>query len=243
MSSQPPTQTMEDSGVSLELEMKSTPPPTDLQREEAIVELAHKITNRSESFNYELPFESAKGGCLDPKSGHFDARTWAQAFYNLRYGRSGGKAQARVAGVAFKDLSVWGKGSRTDFQSTVGNNMLKVPAFFGRGEQRIDILRNLDGLVLPGEQLCVLGPPGYDTCLYLMRWLTLYQLWMHNVSEDHCGRNPWVQSWTRDPSQLSRYHGGQDEDGVQGRSHLHSRGGRALPPSKCWRHPVLRCKG
>jgi hypothetical protein len=155
---------MEDSGISLELEMKSRPLPTDPQREGAIVELARKFTNRSESFNHEFPFESAEGGCLDPKSGHFDARAWAQAFYNLRYGRGRGNAQARVAGVAFKDLSVWGKGSRTDFQSTVGNYILKVPAIFGKGEQKIDILRNLDGLILPGEQICVLGPPGYGTC-------------------------------------------------------------------------------
>jgi ATP-binding cassette subfamily G (WHITE) protein 2 (PDR) len=66
----------------------------------------------------------------------------------------------RVAGLAFRDLNVWGKGSPTDFQSTVGNKILKLPSLFGRGGQKIEILRNLDGLLLPGEQLCVLGPPG-----------------------------------------------------------------------------------
>jgi ATP-binding cassette subfamily G (WHITE) protein 2 (PDR) len=135
------------------------------QHDHAIVELARKFSGHAETLRHESPFKAAQGGRLDPKSDQFNAKDWAHAFYNLRYGSGGDEAQARVAGVAFKDLSVWGKGSPTDFQSTVGNNLLKLPALFGKGEQKIDILRNLDGLILPGEQLCVLGPPGYDICL------------------------------------------------------------------------------
>ena len=58
------------------------------------------------------------------------------------------------------DARVSGTGSPTDFQSSVANSLLKLPALFGRGAQKIHILRELDGLVLPGEQCCVLGPPG-----------------------------------------------------------------------------------
>ncbi|KAF2450443.1 ABC multidrug transporter [Karstenula rhodostoma CBS 690.94] len=94
---------------------------------------------------------------LDPCSSTFDARSWAKAFYNVRYSSD---LPARVAGVAFKNLNVSGVGSPTDFQSSVANSILKLPAIFGRGAQKIEILRDLDGLVLPGEQCCVLGPPG-----------------------------------------------------------------------------------
>jgi hypothetical protein len=76
----------------------------------------------------------------------------------LRYSSQG--ANPRIAGVAFRDLNVWGQGSPTDFQSTVGNYILKLPSLFRRGRQKIEILQNLDGLLLSGEQLCVLGPPG-----------------------------------------------------------------------------------
>ena len=121
-------------------------------------ELARKFTAQSHEQHHESPFSAAKDSWLDPQSEHFRARDWAKAFYNLRY--SSDDAVPRVAGVAFKDLNVWGNGSPTDFQSTVGNTILKLPSLFNRHAQRINILRNLDGLVLPGEQLCVLGPPG-----------------------------------------------------------------------------------
>jgi len=150
---------MTASNSSSEPEIKPEP-TTEQQRDQAIVELARQFTNETERLHHESPFVAAEGSPLDPKSDHFNAKDWAKAFYNLRYG--GGEAPARVAGVAFEHLNVWGKGSPTDFQSTVGNTILKIPALFGRGAQRIDILRNLEGLILPGEQLCVLGPPGYD---------------------------------------------------------------------------------
>jgi len=151
---------MDGSGASSALDIKSDA-TMDQRGDQAIVELARKFTSQSEKLHHESPFKAAQGGTLDPNSHQFNAKDWAHAFYNLRYGSGSGEAQARVSGVAFKNLSVWGKGAPTDFQSTVGNKLLKLPALFGKGEQKIDILRNLDGLVLPGEQLCVLGPPGY----------------------------------------------------------------------------------
>jgi ATP-binding cassette subfamily G (WHITE) protein 2 (PDR) len=147
-------------------ELGQTIPDEDQQRDETILDLARNFTNQSEKLHHESPFTAAKGSRLDPKSDQFCAKDWAKAFHNLRYGSSG--AQARVAGVAFKSLNVWGKGSPTDFQSTVGNTVLKLPSLFGKGEQKIDILRDLDGLVLAGEQLCVLGPPGYGEGLYFL---------------------------------------------------------------------------
>lgn len=120
-----------------------------------VLELARRFTSESE--HHGSPF-AAEGSRLDPKSEKFRARDWAKSFYNLRY--NGDTSVARVAGVAFKGLNVWGTGSPTDFQSTVGNMILKLPSLFGQGSQKIEILRDCEGLLLPGEQLCVLGPPG-----------------------------------------------------------------------------------
>jgi hypothetical protein len=131
---------------------------SEKERYQEVLNLARVFTSRSIQTLHESPF-SAESECLDPKSPKFNAKQWAKAFYNVRYG-SGSDVNPRVAGVAFKDLNVWGKGSPTDFQSSVGNSILKIPSLFGRGSQKIDILRNIDGLLLPGEQLCVLGPPG-----------------------------------------------------------------------------------
>jgi ATP-binding cassette subfamily G (WHITE) protein 2 (PDR) len=128
------------------------------QQNHEVLDLVRKFTTQSAQHNLGSPFDTIEGSILDPRSNHFRAKSWAKAFYNLRYGSE--EALPRVAGVAFKDLNVCGQGSPTDFQSTVGNKILKLPSLFGRGTQKIEILRDLDGLLLPGEQLCVLGPPG-----------------------------------------------------------------------------------
>jgi ATP-binding cassette subfamily G (WHITE) protein 2 (PDR) len=128
------------------------------QHNREIQGLVRGFTTQSALENLGCPFEAVVGSELDPRSDQFRANDWARAFYNLRYGNR--EAVPRVAGLAFRDLNVWGKGSPTDFQSTVGNKILKLPSLFGRGIQKIEILQNLDGLLLPGEQLCVLGPPG-----------------------------------------------------------------------------------
>lgn len=130
----------------------------DIQQEHEVLELVRKYTSQSIQHNHGSPFEAAEGSRLDPQSDQFRARDWAKSFYELRYSSDG--AIARVAGFAFQGLHVSGTGSPTDFQSTVGNNILKLPALFGRGNQKIEILRDIECLLLPGEQLCVLGPPG-----------------------------------------------------------------------------------
>jgi ATP-binding cassette subfamily G (WHITE) protein 2 (PDR) len=139
---------------------------SEKQHDCEILDLVQKLTGQSAQHNFGSPFDASEGSCLDPKSDHFRAKDWARAFHNLRYGSE--EVNPRVAGVAFKNLNVWGTGSPTDFQSTVGNKILKLPSLFGRGTQKIEILQNLDGLLLPGEQLCVLGPPGYGNYILLL---------------------------------------------------------------------------
>jgi ATP-binding cassette subfamily G (WHITE) protein 2 (PDR) len=131
----------------------------EVQHDREVHKLVRKFTSQSQQHDIGSPFADDPHYWLDPKSNRFQAKRWARSFHDLRY--SSEESIPRVAGVAFRGLNVWGKGSPTDFQSTVGNTILKLPSLFGRGEQKIEILRDLDGLLLPGEQLCVLGPPGY----------------------------------------------------------------------------------
>ncbi|KAF2856145.1 opaque-specific ABC transporter CDR3 [Plenodomus tracheiphilus IPT5] len=145
--------------------MSSASPSTEYDKKEYLEEQPHQdreihdlVRKFSGQQQFGSPFAVDLDSRLDPTSESFRAKDWARSFYDLRY--SSGEAMPRVAGVAFRGLNVWGKGSPTDFQSTVGNNFLKLPALFGRGSEQIGILQDLDGLLLPGEQLCVLGPPG-----------------------------------------------------------------------------------
>ncbi|KAA8649577.1 uncharacterized protein ATNIH1004_002248 [Aspergillus tanneri] len=106
--------------------------------------------------------ESQDQAHLNPNSSKFRAKDWAREFYNLRF--QGGDKPLK-AGIAFRNLNVCGYGTPTDYQMSVGNAALKMVGMaaelFGiRRKQRVDILRDIDGLLLPGEQLCVLGPPG-----------------------------------------------------------------------------------
>ncbi|KIV95546.1 hypothetical protein PV10_03185 [Exophiala mesophila] len=129
-------------------------------REDYVATLARTFTNQSEQLHIQSPFHTKKGGPLDPTSPAFKAREWAKAFYTA----VSSSAPRRVAGVAFSSLNVYGHGSPTDYQPSVGNIIFRlpslVPRLFGNRERRIDILHNIEGVVHPGEMLCVLGPPG-----------------------------------------------------------------------------------
>ncbi|KAJ9488865.1 hypothetical protein VN97_g4403 [Penicillium thymicola] len=134
-----------------------------LEPDQAVTNLARTLSSKSHQSHGQLPFATEKDGSLDPHSPHFNARAWAKSFYEVRYNVNAGSAP-RVAGVAFKNLNVVGYGSPLDYQMSVGNAVLKLPTvlgqLFGGKKQRIDILQDVDGLLIPGEQLCVLGPPG-----------------------------------------------------------------------------------
>jgi ATP-binding cassette subfamily G (WHITE) protein 2 (PDR) len=108
---------------------------------------------------------------LDPHSPKFDARAWAKAFYKARSDALEG-ASPRKAGFAFKDLNVFGYGSSIDFQKDVTHIFLEAYNAASRAlgqskKQRVDILRDVEGVVEPGEMLCVLGPPGSGCSTFL----------------------------------------------------------------------------
>lgn len=112
---------------------------------------------------------------LNPNGAKFNARTWAKTVAQMATEAGSG---FRRAGFSFQNLNVYGFGEETDYQKDVGNVWLvmggllrrlmnKVGSNDHRNMGRVDILRNLDGVVKPGEMLVVLGPPGAGCSTFL----------------------------------------------------------------------------
>jgi ATP-binding cassette subfamily G (WHITE) protein 2 (PDR) len=123
------------------------------------LELARRLSAESKDLGYISPLNAPEGGVLDPNSEKFDAKLWAKHFYSALYASD----SARVMGVAYENLHVFGYGSDTDFQNTVGNLVFKLPELVRRtigGRHKVDILQGFEGLIRPSEMVCVLGPPG-----------------------------------------------------------------------------------
>ena len=120
------------------------------------------------------PFEGEPDSEIDPNSPNFRPRAWVKSLLKLR-SEDAHAGPGRTAGTAFRNLNVHGYGSGADYQKNVGNIFLQafgvVQQLFGVGQQRIDILRNFDGLVKSGEMLVVLGPPG-SGCSTLLKTIS-----------------------------------------------------------------------
>ncbi|KPM44406.1 ABC transporter CDR4 [Neonectria ditissima] len=134
-----------------------------------VVELARRLTTRSHGPPGSL-FPVPAEGPLNPDSPDFNPRAWARAFYEIRTDTSEG-TPPKTTGVAFTNLNVYGFGSATDFQKTVGNIFLEgttmLRKMLGQKQQRVDILHDVEGLVHSGEMLAVLGPPGSGCSTFL----------------------------------------------------------------------------
>ncbi|KIW89320.1 uncharacterized protein Z519_10174 [Cladophialophora bantiana CBS 173.52] len=137
--------------------------------DEGVRYLARQFSRTSTRTENANPFAAAPGSSLDPTSDNFQTRDWIKALFNLQ--SKDDRFLARTAGVAFRNLSVHGFGSATDYQKTVGNVPFQavglVRKLMGVGQHRIDILRGFDGLVNHGEMLVVLGPPGSGCSTFL----------------------------------------------------------------------------
>ncbi|EXJ82897.1 ATPase [Capronia epimyces CBS 606.96] len=135
-----------------------------------VKDLARQLT-RSSTFSTTgvNPFDTEPDSILDPNSENFKPSAWIKALFKAQ--KEDDRFLARTAGVAFRDLSVHGFGAATDYQKSVGNVIFEVLGIARKlmkvGQQRIDILRNFDGLLLPGEMLVVLGPPGSGCSTFL----------------------------------------------------------------------------
>lgn len=107
---------------------------------------------------------------LNPNGKNFKAKDWIKmvlAIENL----DPEKYPQIQAGVAFQNLSIHGFGSPTDYQKDVLNIFLELGSvvrwLFGMTKQRIQVLRDFDGLVRSGEMLVVLGRPGSGCSTFL----------------------------------------------------------------------------
>jgi hypothetical protein len=136
--------------------------------EEEVGKLARQLTRQSTRFSTKgdltNPFtDFDQDATLDPSSPNFSPRNWLKTLLAIQ-SRDPERYPRRSAGVAFKNLSVHGFGSPTDYQKDVGNAPLEIGALVrymtGTGKQKINILRDFEGLVKSGEMLVVLGRPG-----------------------------------------------------------------------------------
>jgi pleiotropic drug resistance (PDR) family protein len=138
--------------------------------------LAQQLTRQSTHYsmaagNAKNTFvETDEDSTLNPHSENFQAKSWMKNFLAIN-SRHNEKDLKREAGLAFKNLSVHGFGSPTDYQKDVANSVLQVGALMrslmGSGKQKIQILRGFDGLIKSGEMLVVLGRPGSGCSTFL----------------------------------------------------------------------------
>lgn len=140
------------------------------QQESGVRELARQWTRHSTTEIVGDPLQYEKDSPLDPESDNFDPRAWTRSMLHLAKDDSE-HFKFRQAGVSFNNLSVHGFGSAADFQKNVGTIGFQIldlgKKLLGHKGRRVDILRNLDGLVRPGEMLVVLGPPGSGCSTFL----------------------------------------------------------------------------
>jgi hypothetical protein len=107
---------------------------------------------------------------LNPRGERFNARAWAKTIAKVANDRG---EEFRRVGLCFQNLNVFGYGTPTDFQKDVGNVWLALPGVVRRffsssaGQSRIDILRDFNGIIRPGEMCVVLGPPGSGCSTFL----------------------------------------------------------------------------
>lgn len=130
--------------------------------EDDIRDLARTISKDLEAAGAPL-FGSDKVDELDPWSSDFVAQSWFKAFQNIK-SNAAPDGQSRVSGIAIKDLRICGYNSSTMTQGTIGNAPLQllstVKTLLGSHQDKINIIHHAEALVLPGECVAILGPPG-----------------------------------------------------------------------------------
>ncbi|KAK7058385.1 Multidrug resistance protein [Paramarasmius palmivorus] len=155
----------------------------DEDAEVQVTQLARAVTTmslggqsiRSEASEATLnPFSDSVDPTLDPRSEKFNYHRWIRSMLAI-HSRDPERYPNRTAGISFTNLSAYGYGKPTDHQKTVGNVLLDGPGMvrdlLGNKGQRIDILRDFEGLVKHGEMLVVLGPPG-SGCSTLLKTIS-----------------------------------------------------------------------
>ncbi|RGP80689.1 atpase [Fusarium longipes] len=119
-----------------------------------------------------LPDIGERDPALDPTNKAFDLSKWLPSFMHQLQEAGVGP---RSAGVAFKDLSVFGTGAALQLQQTLGD-IVQAPLRIGEHlrsgkKEPKTILHRFDGLLRGGETLIVLGRPG-SGCSTLLKTMT-----------------------------------------------------------------------
>ena len=88
-----------------------------------------------------------------------------------------------MIGVAFRNMSVYGCETSTDYLPTFGNYPHKILSMFSSSHRRrVPILNGFDGLVNKGEMLLVLGRPG-SGCSTLLKTIAGVKHGLHITDE------------------------------------------------------------
>jgi hypothetical protein len=161
--------------VEMKLQDQASTPPSlclDEIEEEKVTKLATSLSYygvRNEKGELINPFFGSEHPLLDPSSSKFSTKAWLETVMSIT-SRDPERYPKRVAGIAYKSLSVHGFGEPTDYQKTFGNYPFKLFNWAKRllgkeSKTRIQILRDFDGLVKSGSMLLVLGRPGRQVIL------------------------------------------------------------------------------
>lgn len=147
----------------------------DISHAEEVRDVAKELKRQSlselDESSFQNPFRDVlKDSPLDPTGANFSVRAWISNIIGFT-SKNAEKFPNRTAGFSFKDLSVTGRESLTDYQKTVGNVVLEVGSYVrratGRRKRTIQILHGFDGLLDRGEMLIVLGRPGSGCSTFL----------------------------------------------------------------------------
>lgn len=168
-------ETLQSPPISTQKSSKSSDKDTlidenEQSRDEAITQLARTLS-QSRSSSRDVIDQHTLESATDPFSPDFSAEDWVKKIVKSgQYGET--QSLHRSGGVSFKNLSAFGFGEATGYQKDVGNIWLDaiglVRKVLGLSHPRkVDILRNIDGLVRSGEMLVVLGPPGAGCSTFL----------------------------------------------------------------------------
>ncbi|KAM0481013.1 hypothetical protein ACHAPX_003904 [Trichoderma viride] len=140
----------------------------EMHRRASVVQALARSYSRASGAAGDNPFLAGPDSPLNPASENFSGKEWAKAVVGL-VSQDGGSF--RSAGVCFQNLNVHGFGESTDYQKDIANVWLSLAGWAGglisSNKQRIDILRQFDGIVRKGEMLVVLGPPGSGCSTFL----------------------------------------------------------------------------
>ena len=157
---------------------------SDQQGDDELSEVARSVSKASSLLGCDvLPCD--EGSSLDPWGPKFDVLRWTKAFQKLRSDADPNQ-RPRVSRIAFKNLRVSGFSSGSMSQETFGNLPWKLAnsakMMLGIKQTKIDIIHEAEALVLPGEIVAVLGPPG-SGCSTLLKTIAA-DTYGFNVDKD-----------------------------------------------------------